>query len=93
MLLQTTSVKAYFEHKLKTKTNDFRKGVFKMDIIKDETMIRKEYGDLTPAMATVPIQTWETPYAADVALMKGTVFPTLDLPFFMADEWIGGVTR
>ena len=64
-----------------------------MDLIRDEKAIRRECGDLVMAMATVPIQTWETPYAPDVALAKGTVFPSLNLPFYMADEWIGGVTR
>ena len=64
-----------------------------MDIIRDETMIRKEYGAHVLAIATVLPQTWETLYAPDVALMKGTVFPSLNLPFYAADEWIGGVTR
>ena len=64
-----------------------------MDFIGSENMIRKEYGDLVLGMATVPIQQWETPYAPDTALVKGTVFPCLDLPFYMADHWIGGVTR
>ena len=62
-----------------------------MDIILEETMIQKEYGAY--AMASVPPQIWETSYAPDVALMKGTIFPSLDFPFYMADEWIGGVTR
>lgn len=64
-----------------------------MDIIREETMIRKEYGDTALAMAAVPVQSWETLYAPDVALRKGTIFPSLDLPFYAADEWIGGVTR
>ena len=33
------------------------------------------------AMATVPLQVWQSTYPADVALKKGTIFPELDLPF------------
>ncbi len=33
------------------------------------------------AMAYVPIQQWETPYEAEEAFARGTVFPSLDLPF------------
>ncbi len=35
------------------------------------------------AMASVPVQTWETPYEAATALKQGTVFPSLDLPFYV----------
>lgn len=35
---------------------------------------------LSLAMGFVPRQTWETPYAPDVALSRGTIFPALDLP-------------
>ncbi len=33
------------------------------------------------AMAYVPYQSWEETYAENVALTKGTIFPSLDLPF------------
>lgn len=33
------------------------------------------------AMAYVPFQKWEDPYAENYALYKGTIFPSLDLPF------------
>lgn len=33
------------------------------------------------AMAYVPYQQWETPYEAEVALSRGTIFPSLDKPF------------
>lgn len=33
------------------------------------------------AMAYVPYQQWETPYESDVALARGTIFPSLDKPF------------
>ena len=33
------------------------------------------------AMAYIPIQPWETPYEPDVSLTRGTIFPSLDLPF------------
>ncbi|MCB7059769.1 spore coat associated protein CotJA [Eggerthella lenta] len=34
-------------------------------------------------MATVPMQPWETPYEPSKALKQGTIFPCLDLPFFL----------
>ena len=35
------------------------------------------------AIATVPLQQWEEPYAACKALEQGTIFPCLDLPFYV----------
>lgn len=35
---------------------------------------------LSLAMAFVPRQSWEEPYAPDVALSRGTIFPGLDKP-------------
>lgn len=32
-------------------------------------------------MAYVPFQQWETPYDERMAISRGTVFPSLDLPF------------
>ncbi|MCM1023980.1 MAG: spore coat associated protein CotJA [Prevotella sp.] len=32
-------------------------------------------------MCYVPFQHWETPYAENIALERGTMFPSLDLPF------------
>lgn len=32
-------------------------------------------------MCYVPFQQWETPYAENIALERGTIFPSLDLPF------------
>ena len=37
---------------------------------------------LVIAMATVPMQMWETPYQPSVSLRQGTIFPCLDKPFF-----------
>lgn len=37
---------------------------------------------LMVAMATVPMQMWETPYKPSVSLRQGTVFPCLDKPLF-----------
>lgn len=34
------------------------------------------------AIATVPIQPWEQPYDPQAALNHGTIFPSLNLPFF-----------
>ncbi len=33
------------------------------------------------AMAYVPYQSWDETYAENTALAKGTIFPSLDLPF------------
>ncbi len=38
---------------------------------------------LVLAMATVPMQPWETPYDPPTALRQGTVFPGLDKPFYV----------
>ncbi|MBS5166060.1 MAG: spore coat associated protein CotJA [Butyricicoccus pullicaecorum] len=32
-------------------------------------------------MGFVPYQAWEKPYADDVGLSRGTIFPSLDKPF------------
>lgn len=32
-------------------------------------------------MCYVPFQQWEKPYAENIALEQGTMFPSLDLPF------------
>lgn len=42
---------------------------------------------LTLAITTVPVQPWETPYDPQKALKQGTIFPGLDLPFYVT----GGV--
>ena len=36
---------------------------------------------LALAMGFVPVQAWEEPYAEDLALARGTIFPALDKPF------------
>ncbi len=36
------------------------------------------------AIVTVPLQPWETPYEPAEALQRGTIFPSLDKPFFAA---------
>jgi hypothetical protein len=38
-------------------------------------------------MCYVPFQQWETPFAENVALEKGTIFPSLDLPFMGREEY------
>lgn len=35
------------------------------------------------AIATVPMQQWETPYDPQKGLKQGTIFPSLDLPFYV----------
>lgn len=42
------------------------------------------------AMASVPVQPWEMPYNQETALKQGTVFPALDMPFYVTDEKKGG---
>lgn len=51
-----------------------------MDFCKNLEMAQ----DILPlAIATVPMQPWETPYEPSKALKQGTIFPCLDLPFFI----------
>ena len=51
-----------------------------MDFCKNLEMAQ----DILPlAIATVPMQPWETPYEPAKALKQGTIFPCLDLPFFL----------
>ena len=38
-------------------------------------------GSLPIAMTYTPMQQWKTTYPQDTALMRGTLFPELDLPF------------
>lgn len=39
--------------------------------------------DVIPlAIATIPMQPWETPYEPAKGLKQGTIFPSLDLPFY-----------
>ena len=38
-------------------------------------------GSLPIAMAYVPMQQWKTTYSQSEALVRGTLFPELDLPF------------
>lgn len=37
---------------------------------------------LALAIAAIPMQSWETPYSICEALYHGTIFPSLDLPFY-----------
>ncbi len=34
-------------------------------------------------MGYVPMQQWETPYPMERGFMRGTIFPSLDLPFMV----------
>ena len=52
-----------------------------MDFCKNLEMAQ----DILPlAIATVPMQPWETPYDAATALKQGTIFPCLDKPFYVS---------
>ncbi len=35
------------------------------------------------AIATIPMQPWEQPYDPQTALKHGTIFPCLNLPFYV----------
>lgn len=45
---------------------------------------------LSLAVASVPMQPWETPYDASKAFKQGTIFPSLDLPFFLTGGGTNG---
>ena len=46
------------------------------------TVPKGRFPEETPlAMAYVPFQSWEDTYAENVALARGTIFPSLDMPF------------
>ena len=45
---------------------------------------------LVLAMATIPIQLWETPYDNAKSLKQGTIFPSLDLPFYVTGGGFNG---
>lgn len=39
----------------------------------------------TLAIASIPMQKWETLYSPEEALREGTAFPSLNLPFFITE--------
>ncbi|MFP3155306.1 spore coat protein CotJB [Lachnospiraceae bacterium ZAX-1] len=43
-------------------------------------------GKQTLAIASVPCQAWAQVYEQDTALCKGTIFPELNMPFFVVDS-------
>lgn len=45
------------------------------------------------AIAAIPVQLWEQPYEPCQALKQGTIFPSLDMPFFATDHKLGGGGR
>ena len=45
------------------------------------------------AISTVPMQDWEQPYEPCMGLKQGTIFPSLDMPFFAAENKLGGGTH
>lgn len=45
--------------------------------------VPSEEAGLTVAMATIPMQPWETPYDQAAGLRAGTIFPCLDKPFYV----------
>ena len=42
------------------------------------------------AIVTVPQQQWEAPYEPSMGLKEGTIFPSLNMPFFAAENKLGG---
>lgn len=52
---------------------------------------KKEASGVLPlAMAIVPIQPWEPPCEPEKALCQGTVFPSLNMPFYVTEEGKAG---
>ncbi len=49
-----------------------------------------EEAGLFLTIATVPMQPWETTYSPSQALTQGTVFPSLDKPFFKTGGGLRG---
>lgn len=45
---------------------------------------------LVLAITAVPMQPWETPYDPEKGLKQGTVFPSLDLPFYVTGGGVNG---
>ena len=43
-------------------------------------------GNFVLAMARVPMQQWESVYEPNTALLRGTLFPALDLPYVATKE-------
>jgi hypothetical protein len=39
--------------------------------------------NLPLAIASIPMQPWEQPYNPQTALKHGTIFPSLNLPFYV----------
>jgi len=48
---------------------------------------------LTLAIATIPLQPWETPYDPATALREGTIFPGLNMPFFVTAGGSGAAAK
>lgn len=46
------------------------------------TCQKKEQAPPALAIASVPVQSWEATYEPPKGLLQGTIFPSLDLPFF-----------
>lgn len=44
------------------------------------------HSGLALAIATIPIQPWETPCDPATALREGTIFPGLNMPFFVTAD-------
>lgn len=56
------------------------KGVTRHIMMTEDKM--SVFPEMTPVgMAYVPFQQWEEPFPENIALEKGTIFPSLDLPF------------
>ncbi|MCI8836709.1 MAG: spore coat associated protein CotJA [Hungatella sp.] len=55
----------------------------------DKAGMGSSSGPLPLAITTVPVQPWEEPYTPCRALKTGTIFQSLDLPFYVT----GGETN
>jgi len=48
-----------------------------------DSLGKQRYGSAALAIASIPLQPWEEPYDGCKALKQGTIFPSLDLPFYV----------
>ena len=68
----------------------FMKGALSMNLCVCNEKLPSPGPGLQLAIASVPMQPWETPYDGKKALKQGTIFPCLDLPFFAAGGVLNG---
>lgn len=69
-------------HSMKVDNANYTKGILRMTNAGEMQMPKTEFPEnISLAMAYVPFQRWEQPYAEAIAFERGTMFPGLDFPF------------